>query len=102
MISTYFDIFTMPLILSGIIILPVVISSILPQYSDSIFMMRILLLAYGFQNFAFTPSSYLVSNGRQNRLVIIVIISLILMIFGNLLVINMNFGRRNRTSGNGS
>ena len=57
-------------------------------------MMRILLLAYGFQNFAFTPSSYLVSNGRQNKLVYIVIISLLLMISGNFLVIKMNFGIR--------
>ena len=94
MISAYFDNFTMPLIISGMVILPIIINFILPQYSESIFMMRILLLAYGFQNFAFTPSSYLVSNGRQNKLVFIVIISLLLMISGNFFVIKMNFGIR--------
>ena len=94
MVSTYFDNFTMPLIISGMIILPYIINFILPQYSESIFMMRILLLAYGFQNFSFAPSSYLVSNGRQNKLVLIVIISLLLMIFGNFLVIKLNFGIR--------
>ena len=66
-ISVYFDIFTMPIVILGIIILPVIINFILPQYSESIFIMRILLLAYGFQNFAFTPSSYLVSNGKGKK-----------------------------------
>ena len=91
-ISVYFDIFTMPIIILGIIILPIIIHFILPQYSESVFIMRILLLAYGFQNFAFTPSSYLVSNGQQNKLVIIVIISLALMIISNLVAINLNMG----------
>jgi len=92
MVSHYFDVLTMPIIIVGIIILPLIIINILPQYSESIFIMRILLLAYGFQNFAFSPSSYLVSNGKQNKLVIIVMISLLLMIVSNLLVINLNYG----------
>ena len=92
MVTSYFDNFTMPLILTGMVILPLFINAILPQYSESIFMMRMLLLAYGFQNFSFTPSSYLVSNGMQNSLVFIVVLSLILMISGNFLVINLGFG----------
>jgi O-antigen/teichoic acid export membrane protein len=91
-VSKYFDIVTLPIIIIGIILLPPFITMVLPNYLTSIYITKILLLGYGFQNLTFMPSSYLVSNNQQKKLAPIIGISVLLMIMSNYFVIKLGYG----------
>ena len=91
-ITNYLDILVMPLILIGIIFLPLLINYALPNYSASIYITKILLLGYGFQNLTYTPSSFLVANDQQKKLSPIIILSLLFMFLGNYSAIKLGYG----------
>jgi len=91
-ITNYFDVLTIPIILMGIILLPPFIGFVLPNYSASIYITKILLLGYGFQNLIFTPSSYLVANDQQKKLAPIIVIALLFMVIGNYSAIKLGYG----------
>jgi O-antigen/teichoic acid export membrane protein len=81
----------MPIIIAGLTILPLVISYFLPRYISSIFIMQALILRYGLQNLTFSPSSFLVSNNHQKKLIPITIGSLLLAIISNYIIISLGF-----------
>ena len=91
-ITNYLDVLVMPLILIGIIFLPLLINFVLLNYSASIYITKILLLGYGFQNLTYTPSSYLVANDQQKKLSPIIIVALLFMFLGNYSAIKLGYG----------
>jgi O-antigen/teichoic acid export membrane protein len=74
------------------IIIPVFINYFLPAYVESIFVIKVLLLATFFVSLMHAPTYYLIAVNKQGKLVLLSIISLLLVVLFDFVAIKQNLG----------
>ena len=88
----YMEFFSTLLVVIGIIIIPLFISFLMPQYFKSILLVKILLIAFSFKPIIFLTSSFLVANDNQSKLLPTTLIALIILAAMNYIVIYSGHG----------
>tara|TARA_B100000035_G_C21035614_1_gene570754 strand:- start:4238 stop:5632 length:1395 start_codon:yes stop_codon:yes gene_type:complete len=85
----YFSAFLV--VVAGLVI-PSFIAYIMPSYTQSILISKVLLIGFCFKPITFLTSSFLVANNKQVFLIPITVVSMIVLTFSNYLLLNAGYG----------